>query len=546
MRIIKGVSVFSGICIAPLALWRRGDSSVKTLLRTGDKTGELKQFQQARKEAIVQLQMLYDKAVELVGENDAAIFEVQQLMLEDADFLEGVENRIRNEGLSAKAAVAQTAAELATLLQTMDEPYMQARAADVLDVAGRVEENLTGYVKKIPARYSGKIVAAEDLTPGETMQLEPEKIGGFLLSGGNSCSHMAILARNLGIPTIVNSGFHIPDEYEGKLCIIDGFTGTAYLEPDGATLTAMQERQQAAEQEKQRLENVRGKATVTLDGKKIRLYANAGSLTDLPGVQQGDAEGIGLFRSEFLYLQQGDYPTEEQQFQAYKAVLEAMPGKRVIIRTLDMGADKQADYLALPQEANPALGLRGIRLCLTRTGLFKTQLRALCRASVYGKLAIMFPMIISVLEIRQAKALLKDVQKELTQEGILYAPVQEVGIMIETPAAALMSEELAQEVDFFSLGTNDLSQYTLALDRQQTQLDRFWDPHHPAVLKLIEMTVSNGHKAGIRVGLCGELGAELSLTEQFLRMGIDALSVAPAKILPLREKVRSLCLKQDV
>lgn len=544
MRIIKGTSVFAGICIAPLALLQRDDRfGGTTLLPTGDKAGELKQFHRAREEAITQLKALYAKAENLVGEKDAAIFEVQQMMLEDADFLEGVENRIRAESLSTKSAVAQTAAELASLFQALDDPYMQARAADVLDASGRVEKNLTGQEKEDPDRYNGKILAAEDLTPSETMQLEPEKIGGFLLSGGNTCSHTAILARNLGIPTIVNSGIQIFEEDEGKLCILDGFAGTAYLEPDEVTLTAMRKKQQAAELETQRLENVRGKATVTLDGKRIRLYANAGSLAELPGVQHGDAEGIGLFRSEFLYLQQNDYPTEEQQFQAYKAVLEAMPGKRVIIRTLDMGADKQADYLALPNEANPALGLRGIRLCLARTGLFKTQLRALCRASVYGQLAIMFPLIISVQEVRQAKALLEEVQKELAQAGVRCAPALEVGIMIETPAAALLSDELAREVDFFSLGTNDLTQYTLALDRQQTQLDRFWNPHHPAVLKLIEMTVHNGHKAGIRVGLCGELGADLSLTEQFLRMGIDELSVAPAKILPLREKVRSLRLE---
>ncbi len=375
------------------------------------------------------------------------------------------------------------------------------------------------------------------------MQLDTKKILGFVLSGGSASSHTAILARNLGIATVVNTGTQIHMDCEGKLAIVDGFTGTVYLDPDEATLAAMQEKQKQAQAERERLENVRGKESVTLDGQKVLIYANAGNPADLPGVIASDAEGIGLFRSEFLYLENDDYPTEEQQFEAYKKALTAMEGKRVVIRTMDIGADKKADYFELDPEENPAMGLRAIRICLTRPELFRTQLRALCRASVYGRLAIMFPMIISVDEVKQAKALLAEVMAQLKEDGIPCAEKIETGIMIETPAAALVSDVLAEEVDFFSLGTNDLTQYTLAIDRQQTKLDAFFDPHHPAVLRLIEMTAKNAHKAGIWVGICGELGADLSLTEAFLRMGIDELSVSATSVLPLRDKVRSLNLK---
>ena len=546
MKVIKGIPVFAGICIAPLAVleWEK-DSMTVSVPAIGIEQ-ERERFHKARTEAISRLEAVYEKALQLVGEEDAAIFQVQQLMLEDEDFLEGVEQRIQQEGLSAQIAVRQTGAQLAALFQAMEDPYMQARAADVLDAAGRVEENLAGRKQENPARYHGKILAAEDLSPGELMRLQPERIGGFLLSGGNAGSHTGILIRNLEKPAVMNTAIPLSAAYDNELCIIDGFTGTVYLEPDQATLASMQFRQKAAEQEKQRLQRLRGQKTETLDGQRIVLYANAGSLADLPGIKEADAEGIGLFRSEFLYLRQDDYPTEEQQFLAYKAVLEAMPGKRVIIRTLDMGADKKIGYFALPEEANPALGLRGIRLCLARTELFKTQLRALCRASVYGDLAIMFPMIVSGEEVRSAKALLEEVKRNLTRDGRCYAPRIDTGIMIETPAAALVSEELAREVDFFSIGTNDLTQYTLAADRQNSQLARFIDPHHPAVLQLIRMAVENGHKAGIRVGLCGELGGDVSLTEYFLRIGLDALSVAPSQILALREKIRSLRLHEAI
>ena len=429
------------------------------------------------------------------------------------------------------------------MFRGMDDEYMQGRAADVLDISRRVEQILSGGPAIDFSQYDQVILAADDLAPSETMQLDTKKILGFVLSGGSASSHTAILARNLGIATVVNTGTQIHTDLEGKLAVVDGFTGTVYLNPDEATLAAMQEKQKKAQAERERLENVRGKESVTLDGQKVLIYANAGNPADLPRVVASDAEGIGLFRSEFLYLENDDYPTEEQQFEAYKKALTAMEGKRVVIRTMDIGADKKADYFDLDPEENPAMGLRAIRICLTRPELFKTQLRALCRASVYGRLAIMFPMIISVEEVRKAKALLAEAMAQLKEEGVPCAEKIETGIMIETPAAALVSDALAEEVDFFSLGTNDLTQYTLAIDRQQTKLDDFFDPHHPAVLRLIEMTAKNAHKAGIWVGICGELGADLSLTEAFLRMGIDELSVSATSVLPLRDKVRSLNLK---
>ena len=503
----------------------------------------MERFQSAREEAAAQLGQLYEKALETVGEEDAAIFEIHQMMLEDDEYIEGVESHIREEMLNAEAAVDRTAQELAAMFRGMDDEYMQGRAADVLDISRRVEQILSGGPAIDFSQYDQVILAADDLAPSETMQLDTKKILGFVLSGGSASSHTAILARNLGIATVVNTGTQIHTDLEGKLAVVDGFTGTVYLNPDEATLAAMQEKQKKAQAERERLENVRGKESVTLDGQKVLIYANAGNPADLPRVVASDAEGIGLFRSEFLYLENDDYPTEEQQFEAYKKALTAMEGKRVVIRTMDIGADKKADYFDLDPEENPAIGLRAIRICLTRPELFKTQLRALCRASVYGRLAIMFPMIISVEEVRKAKALLAEAMAQLKEEGVPCAEKIETGIMIETPAAALVSDALAEEVDFFSLGTNDLTQYTLAIDRQQTKLDDFFDPHHPAVLRLIEMTAKNAHKAGIWVGICGELGADLSLTEAFLRMGIDELSVSATSVLPLRDKVRSLNLK---
>ena len=542
MLTITGKPVYGAISIGPLALFHR--NTISTAVRTiTDPEAEVQRFQSAREEAAAQLGQLYEKALETVGEEDAAIFEIHQMMLEDDEYIEGVESHIREEMLNAEAAVDRTAQELAAMFRGMDDEYMQGRAADVLDISRRVEQILSGGPAIDFSQYDQVILAADDLAPSETMQLDTKKILGFVLSGGSASSHTAILARNLGIATVVNTGTQIHTDLEGKMAVVDGFTGTVYLDPDEATLAAMQEKQKQAQAERERLENVRGKESVTQDGQKVLIYANAGNPADLPRVVASDAEGIGLFRSEFLYLENDDYPTEEQQFEAYKKALTAMEGKRVVIRTMDIGADKKADYFDLDPEENPAMGLRAIRICLTRPELFKTQLRALCRASVYGRLAIMFPMIISVEEVRKAKALLAEVMARLKKEGIPCAEQIETGIMIETPAAALVSDALAEEVDFFSLGTNDLTQYTLAIDRQQTKLDAFFDPHHPAVLRLIEMTAKNAHKAGIWVGICGELGADLSLTEAFLRMGIDELSVSATSVLPLRDKVRSLNLK---
>ena len=543
MLTITGKPVYGAISIGPLALFHR--NTISTAVRTiTDPEAEVQRFQSAREEAAAQLGQLYEKALETVGEEDAAIFEIHQMMLEDDEYIEGVESHIREEMLNAEAAVDRTAQELAAMFRGMDDEYMQGRAADVLDISRRVEQILSGGPAIDFSQYDQVILAADDLAPSETMQLDTKKILGFVLSGGSASSHTAILARNLGIATVVNTGTQIHTDLEGKMAVVDGFTGTVYLDPDEATLAAMQEKQKQAQAERERLENVRGKESVTQDGQKVLIYANAGNPADLPRVVASDAEGIGLFRSEFLYLENDDYPTEEQQFGAYKKALTAMEGKRVVIRTMDIGADKKADYFDLDPEENPAMGLRAIRICLTRPELFKTQLRALCRASVYGRLAIMFPMIISVEEVRKAKALLAEVMAQLKKEGIPCAEQIETGIMIETPAAALVSDALAKEVDFFSLGTNDLTQYTLAIDRQQTKLDDFFDPHHPAVLRLIEMTAKNAHKAGIWVGICGELGADLSLTETFLRMGIDELSVSATSVLPLRDKVRSLNLRK--
>lgn len=543
MLTITGKPVYGAISIGPLALFHR--NTISTAVRTiTDPEAEVQRFQSAREEAAAQLGQLYEKALETVGEEDAAIFEIHQMMLEDDEYIEGVESHIREEMLNAEAAVDRTAQELAAMFRGMDDEYMQGRAADVLDISRRVEQILSGGPAIDFSQYDQVILAANDLAPSETMQLDTKKILGFVLSGGSASSHTAILARNLGIATVVNTGTQIHTDLEGKMAVVDGFTGTVYLDPDEATLAVMQEKQKQAQAERERLENVRGKESVTQDGQKVLIYANAGNPADLPRVVASDAEGIGLFRSEFLYLENDDYPTEEQQFEAYKKALTAMEGKRVVIRTMDIGADKKADYFDLDPEENPAMGLRAIRICLTRPELFKTQLRALCRASVYGRLAIMFPMIISVEEVRKAKALLAEVMTQLKKEGIPCAEQIETGIMIETPAAALVSDALAKEVDFFSLGTNDLTQYTLAIDRQQTKLDDFFDPHHPAVLRLIEMTAKNAHKTGIWVGICGELGADLSLTETFLRMGIDELSVSATSVLPLRDKVRSLNLRK--
>lgn len=543
MLTLKGKSVFSGISIGPLALFHR--NTISTAVRPiEDAEAEIARFQKAREEAIGQLKDLYVKAVDKVGEEQAAVFEVHQMMLDDDDYIEGIETKIRDEKMNAEAAVDQTAQEFAEMFRSMEDAYMQARAADVLDISRRVEQQLCGGPGIDFSKYDHVIIAADDLAPSETLQLDTDKILGFVTSAGSTNSHTAILARTLGIAAVVSTGTQLHNDVDNMTAIIDGTTGTVYINPDDETMAAMQKKQKEEELRVAALEQVRGVPTVTKDGKKINLYANIGNPGNLPQVLANDAEGIGLFRSEFLYLESNDYPTEEQQFEAYKQAAEALQGKTVVIRTLDIGADKKVDYFQLEPEENPAMGMRAIRICLSRVDLFKTQLRALLRASAYGKIAIMFPMIISVWEVQRSKEILNEVRKELDEKGIAYDKDMEIGIMVETPAAAVMSEELAKEVDFFSIGSNDLTQYTLAIDRQQTKLDAFFDPHHPAVLKLIQMTIENGHKAGIWVGICGELGADLTLTETFLRMGVDELSVSPPSVLPLREKVRSLDLSK--
>lgn len=543
MLTLKGKSVFAGISIGPLALFHRNTiSTAQRLIQ--DAEAEVARFQDARQVAIAQLKDLYEKAVEKVGEEQAAVFEVHQMMLDDDDYIDSVEGQIRDEMLNAEAAVDRTAQQFAEMFRSMDDAYMQARAADVLDISRRVEQQLCGGPGIDFSKYDHVIIAADDLAPSETLQLDTDKILGFVTSGGSTNSHTAILARTLGIAAVVSTDTPLHTDVDGMTAIIDGLTGTVYINPDEETLQAMKAKQYEEEERKRRLEEVRGAATETKDGRRIKLFANIGNPGNLPQVLENDAEGIGLFRSEFLYLENSDYPTEEQQFEAYKQTAEALGGKTVVIRTLDIGADKQVDYFQLDKEENPAMGMRAIRICLTRPDLFKTQLRALLRASAFGKIAIMFPMIISVDEVKKCKEILAEVRSELDAQGISYDKNMEVGIMVETPAAAIMSDELAKEVDFFSIGSNDLTQYTLAIDRQQTKLDAFFDAHHPAVLRLIQQTIENGHKAGIWVGICGELGADLTLTETFLRMGVDELSVSPPLVLPLREKVRSIDLSK--
>ena len=543
MLVVKGKSVFSGITMGPLALFHRNTVSTARR-RIKDTDAEVERFQEARLASIEQLKDMYEKAVLKVGEEEAALFEVHQMMLDDDDYIDNIVTLISQKKINAEAAVEETAQQFSEMFRSMDDAYMKERAADVLDISRRIQVQLCGGEANDFSAYDGVILAADDLAPSETLQLDTDKILGFVTSGGSTNSHTAILARTLGITAVVNTGTQLHTDVEGKTVIVDGFTGTVYLDPDSATLDKMKKKQAEAEERKIRLEAYRGKESVTVDGYKVNVFANIGNPDNVPQALANDAEGIGLFRSEFLYLENATYPTEEQQFEAYKKTVEMMEGKTVVIRTLDIGADKKVDYFDLKAEENPAMGMRAIRICLTRPTLFKTQLRALCRASAYGKIAIMFPMIISVDEVRRSRELLRQVQNELRHEGIAFDESMEVGIMIETPAAALISDELAKEVDFFSIGSNDLTQYTLAIDRQQTDLDNFFDPRHPALLRLIEMTVKNGHKEGIWVGICGELGADLSLTEDFLRMGVDELSVSPPAVLPLREKIGSINLSK--
>ena len=505
-----------------------------------DTAAELERFRAARETAKEQLAKLYDKALAEAGEDAAMLFEAHQMMLDDLDFVESIEGMIENDRVNAEAAVSDTGAQFAEMFAAMDDSYMQARAADIRDISARVigiltGEDESGIVSDVPC-----IVAADDLAPSETVQLDKALILGFITAGGSANSHTAILARTMGIPAIISAGDALQPEMEGKYAIIDGQTGEAVIEPDDAERERLLKKQAKEKALKELLDQLKGKPNVTKDGRNVMVYCNIGSPADIDAVLQNDGGGIGLFRSEFLYLQGSDYPTEDEQFEAYKTVAERMGGRRVIIRTLDIGADKQADYFHLDKEENPAMGLRAIRICLTRPEVFRTQLRALYRASAYGKIAIMFPMITSVWEVQEIKRICRNIRAELAEEGVPMADKVELGIMIETPAAVMMSAELAREVDFFSVGTNDLTQYTLAVDRQGVGLDRFFDAHHPAVLRMLRMAAENAHKAGIWIGICGELGADAELIETFLSMGIDELSVSPSAVLPLRSAIRSI------
>lgn len=537
MITISGKSVFGGVSIGKLMFYKRNDKVIKRT-HVDDVDAEWKRFQDAKDTAISQLKGLYDKAIADVGEANAMIFEIHQMMLEDLDYLESIENIIRTQEVNAEFAVATTADNFAQMFAAMDDAYMQGRAADVKDVSERVLDILCGVDSGMKEMREPCIIAADDLAPSETVQLDKSKVLGFATMYGSSNSHTAILARTMNIPAVIGLGEELLVEYDGKIAVIDGFTGTIYIEPDEETMKVMQEKRQKDLEQKALLEQLKGKENITKSGQKINVYANIGNVSDVGAVLKNDAGGIGLFRSEFLYLENTDFPTEEQQFSVYKQVAENMAGKKVIIRTLDIGADKQVDYFGLDKEENPALGYRAIRICLTRPEIFKTQLRALYRAAVYGNISIMFPMIISIEEIHKIKAIIADVKEELKKEGIPYRDEVELGVMIETPASVMISRELAKEVDFFSVGTNDLTQYTLAIDRQNSKLDPFYDPHHPAVLAMIKMAADNAHAEGKWIGICGELGADLELTEEFLKMGLDELSVSPAMVLPLRKRIR--------
>lgn len=539
MEQIFGKGVSKGVAAGPISFYRRA-SGVIPRHEVSDTAAELERFRAARETAKEQLAKLYDKALAEAGEDAAMLFEAHQMMLDDLDFVESIEGMIENDRVNAEAAVSDTGAQFAEMFAAMDDSYMQARAADIRDIAARVVGILTGegesgIVSDVPC-----IVAADDLAPSETVQLDKALIMGFITAGGSANSHTAILARTMGIPAIISAGDALQPEMEGKYAIIDGQTGEAVIEPDDAERERLLKKQAKEKALKELLDQLKGKPNVTKDGRNVMVYCNIGSPADIDAVLQNDGGGIGLFRSEFLYLQGSDYPTEDEQFEAYKTVAERMGGRRVIIRTLDIGADKQADYFHLDKEENPAMGLRAIRICLTRPEVFRTQLRALYRASAYGKIAIMFPMITSVWEVQEIKRICRNIRAELAEEGVPMADKVELGIMIETPAAVMMSAELAREVDFFSVGTNDLTQYTLAVDRQGVGLDRFFDAHHPAVLRMLRMAAENAHKAGIWIGICGELGADAELIETFLSMGIDELSVSPSAVLPLRSAIRSI------
>ena len=539
MVILQGKSVFGGVAIGKIQFFKRDEIQIKRC-HVDDPEAEIRRFRTAKEKALSELQQLYDKALTDVGEANAMIFEAHQLMLEDPDYNDSVENIINTQKVNAEYAIGVTSDNYAAIFEAMDDAYMQGRAADVKDVSNRL---LSQFAKKQNASFEMTeqvIIAADDLAPSETVQLDKDKVLAFITVEGSANSHTAILARTMNIPAVIGIGDTLTTKYDGRLAIVDGQEGKIYIDPDEEILVAMRKKQAVEQEQRELLETLKGKENVTRSGQKINLYANIANVSDVGAALRNDAGGIGLFRSEFLYLENETYPTEEQQFAAYRQVAEMMAGKRVIIRTLDIGADKQVGYFNLEKEDNPAMGFRAIRICLTRPELFKTQLRAIFRASAYGQIAIMFPMIISVSEVRRIKEIMDEVKTGLRADGIAFSDQIETGIMIETPAAVMISRELAKEVDFFSVGTNDLTQYTLAIDRQNRNLDSFYDSHHPAVLSMIQMAAENAHAEGKWIGICGELAADLSLTERFLQMNIDELSVAPGMILPLRKKIREL------
>lgn len=537
METLQGKGVFGGIAIGEIAFYKRAEGQVQRK-RVEDIKSEILRFETAKEKAIDQLGELYEKAVQEVGEGNAMIFQVHQMMLDDLDYVEAITNLITTQQVNGEYAVAVTGDNFSQMFASMEDEYMRARAADVKDISERVIAILSGNESSGLVTDKPVILAADDLAPSETVQLEKDKVLSFITRGGSTNSHTAILARTMNIPAVIGVGDGLSEEYEGKLGIVDGAEGVIYIDPDEETLTKYKEKQKEYQDRLALLQQLKGEENITLDGQKIKVYANIGNASDIGAVMQNDAGGIGLFRSEFLYLESDHFPTEEEQFKVYRYAAETMAGKMVVIRTLDIGADKQIDYFHLPKEENPALGYRAIRICLTQYDIFQTQLRALFRASAFGNIAIMFPMIVAVEEVLEIKEIVEKVKAELDEAGIPYNKKTQLGIMIETPAAAIISDDLAKEVDFFSVGTNDLTQYTTAVDRQNANLDKFYYPHHKALLRLIKMAADNAHKNGIWIGICGELGADTELTETFLSMGIDELSVSPACILPLRKKIR--------
>lgn len=536
MIVREGKSVFKGVAIGSIFVYHKAEKAVNKV-QIEDTAAELARFEAAKAKAMEQLKGLYEKALRDVGEEEAMIFDVHQMLLDDLDYNESITGIIEGDRMNAEYAVFVTCEQFAAMFLSMDDDYMRGRAADVKDISERVISILNGTQISPEAMPEPVIILAEDLAPSETVQFEKDKLLALVTQKGSANSHTAILARTMNIPSLVTTDIEIDQAYHGRTAVVDGFAGLIYIDPDEETLAKLQEKKKRADEQRALLQEMKGKETVTQGGKHIHLYSNIGGPQDVDAVLQNDSEGIGLFRSEFLYLGREDYPGEDEQFEAYKTVVSRMDGRKVIIRTLDIGADKQADYFEIPKEENPALGFRAIRICLTREEVFKTQLRALFRASAYGNLAIMFPMIISVKEILRIKEIVEEVKLELDRADIAYGNV-ELGIMIETPAAAVISDLLAPHVDFFSIGTNDLSQYTLAIDRQNQSLDNFFDPHHEAILRLIQLTIENAHKYGAWCGICGELGADMELTARFIQMGIDELSVSPGYTLELRKRIR--------